>query len=33
MMTTNASDCNIEGARRFADNTVLAREAYFHATM
>ena len=33
MMTTNASDCNIEGASRFADNTVQAKEAYLHATM
>jgi hypothetical protein len=33
MMTAKASDCNIEGASIFADNTVLAREAYLHATM
>jgi hypothetical protein len=31
-MTTNASDCNIEGARHFADNRVLARETYLRAT-
>jgi len=32
-MVTNSDDCNIEGASRFADNRVLAREPYLQATI